>query len=88
MEWANVALACIRGHNDVATTTSRVEDCQQLCEQQTEFSCRSIDFYPDSGACHLSRYNRDSVPSTDDFTQPCYLEGWIYSERLDLGKLQ
>lgn len=83
-EWTSVVSACIRGHNNVVTHSTSVQACQELCEQQDNFRCLSIDFHSNGGNCHLSRYNRNSVPSTDDFTQPCYLDGWLYAEREDL----
>ncbi|KAJ8035993.1 hypothetical protein HOLleu_19842 [Holothuria leucospilota] len=84
-QWANVAPACTRLHNNVERVSSSVEDCQLLCEQEEDFRCLSVDFSSSTRRCLLSRYNRNSVASTDDFTQPCYTDGWVYSERLDLG---
>lgn len=83
-EWTTAVPACIKNLNNVVTEATSVEACQQLCEQRDDFRCLAIDFAANGGRCFLSRYNRNSVPSTEDFYQPCYNEGWVYSERMDL----
>lgn len=84
-EWTDIVLACIRGNDNWSGSASTMEECQELCETREDFRCLSVEFFPSNRTCLHSRYNRNSVPSTDDFTQPCYTTGYQYSERRDLN---
>ncbi|CAH1777597.1 unnamed protein product [Owenia fusiformis] len=54
--WVNMpSNTCIKDHND--KTFSSVPDrqaCRQKCEDETTFTCRSIDYATSTGQCHLS----------------------------------
>ncbi|PIK42908.1 hypothetical protein BSL78_20245 [Apostichopus japonicus] len=80
--WTDIVYGCIRNNNDWAGPTTDILSCQKRCADETSFVCLSVDYK--DGDCHLSRFNRDSIRPTEDYTQPCYVTGWQYSERRDL----
>ncbi|PIK42907.1 hypothetical protein BSL78_20244 [Apostichopus japonicus] len=82
--WTDIVYGCIRGNNDGVGTTTDILSCQKRCEDETSFVCLSVDY--NDGDCHLSRFNRDSIRPTEDYTQPCYVAGCQYSERRHLGR--
>ena len=78
--WTPLRDACIRGRNDRILTVSSVEECMQQCELEQSFVCASIDYNNVTDACHLSQDT--SSDAGTDFTEPCYLDGWVFAERI------
>lgn len=77
-QWIPVRAACIRGRNNAIRTASNLQECQNLCLREGTFLCRSVDYK--GTTCALSEFNR--ATASNDYTEPCFLAGWFYSERI------
>ncbi|PIK40073.1 hypothetical protein BSL78_23079 [Apostichopus japonicus] len=82
--WTIPFSGCIKNFNDKdIREVDDMDDCHQRCEDESEFVCLSVDYKPEEKICFLSRHNRASIRSLGEYTQPCYTEGWKYSEKTD-----
>ncbi len=80
--WSSVSSGCIRGHNNwTFDSVIDLEACKARCIELN--TCCSIDYKPEEERCHLSRYTKGTVEPNTDYTEPCYLPGWKYVERVD-----
>ncbi|CAH1785638.1 unnamed protein product [Owenia fusiformis] len=75
--WAHIENTCIKSENVKIFTSSNVFDCMQACEDETTFTCRSIDYHSGAKECHLAIRHSGNW----QLSSPCYLAGWQYAER-------
>ena len=84
--WSPVREACIRGYNERDIfNVENIEECKQLCMEEENFICHSVDYRSSAQVCHLCKFNQDTISPQSYYTQPCYAPGSSYSERLDIG---
>ncbi|CAL4220329.1 unnamed protein product [Meganyctiphanes norvegica] len=82
--WSKIKYACIRSNNyKTFNGILTMGDCKGKCVNEGGINCQSIDYNSQSKDCHISEARSDS----GDYTEPCYLDGWQYTELLiDAGK--
>ena len=87
--WSKTIRGCIKSLNNGAydVATENIAACKALCENESSFHCCSVDYLTETGRCHLSVETEVSLDNPDDFTAPCYLDGWVFATRLVSGKL-
>ena len=54
----------IYGHNDYRVYTSDVQDCEEMCRNETFFLCLSTDYNVLTGICFLSKDNSLSASTS------------------------
>eukprot|EP00479_Gromia_sphaerica_P010938 TRINITY_DN5204_c0_g1_i2.p1 TRINITY_DN5204_c0_g1~~TRINITY_DN5204_c0_g1_i2.p1 ORF type:complete len:199 (+),score=14.62 TRINITY_DN5204_c0_g1_i2:70-666(+) len=75
----DVVFGCITGNNDVLSQSGMsFGACVERCN--TSPKCTSIEYHDGSQTCHLSTVRR--VTTQDAWTSPCYLDDWIYLEKV------
>ncbi|XP_071855098.1 uncharacterized protein [Apostichopus japonicus] len=79
--WTDDLDACIRSHIMKELEVPDLDACRMMCAQ-TE-GCCSFDYKDSDHQCVLSGYNRATVTPSTDYTEPCYVSGYRYSERVD-----
>ncbi|CAL4065608.1 unnamed protein product, partial [Meganyctiphanes norvegica] len=81
--WSEIENACITGNNYKEFDELTIDDCKEKCVNDGGINCQSIEYHPQSQRCHISEARSDS----EHYTEPCYLDGWQYTELLiDAGK--
>lgn len=75
--------SCIAEINDyIIDGGTTLEGCQEVCDTIKSFTCRSLDWNPVDGRCHLSKEWIATVPPSAVYS-PCYAgPGWIIAERM------
>ena len=53
---------CISGHDDAYINAPSIDDCWQLCTSREDFNCVTMEFFPSTGQCVLSK---DAVGTLD-----------------------
>ncbi|CAL4139237.1 unnamed protein product [Meganyctiphanes norvegica] len=79
--WSQLQNACIRGNNYKIYHGLTIVDCKAKCVNEHRINCHSIDYHPQSQQCQISEAQSDS----NDYTKPCYLDGWQHMDLLFLG---
>ncbi|XP_071854898.1 uncharacterized protein [Apostichopus japonicus] len=79
--WTDDLDACIRSHNMNELEVPDLEACRMMCAQTD--GCCSFDYRDSHHQCLLSAYNRATVTPSTDYTEPAYISGYRYSERVD-----
>ncbi|PIK49880.1 hypothetical protein BSL78_13251 [Apostichopus japonicus] len=79
--WTDDLDACIRSHNMNELEVPDLEACRMMCAQTD--GCCSFDYRDSDHQCLLSAYNRATVNPSTDYTEPAYISGYRYSERVD-----
>ncbi len=64
--------------NNKVIYVRNLAECLHKCMQQTSFNCRSIDYRTSNGCCNLST----STSTSSNYREPCYNNGFVYTERL------
>ncbi|CAL4108123.1 unnamed protein product, partial [Meganyctiphanes norvegica] len=77
-EWSVIQVACIRGNDYKMFKGLTIGDCKGKCVNEDGINCQSIDYHSKSQTCNISEARSDS----EAYTDPCYLEGWQYTELL------
>ncbi|CAL4141739.1 unnamed protein product, partial [Meganyctiphanes norvegica] len=83
-DWSSERNACIKGrNNDVLDRIYSIADCRSLCEDETYYTCRSIEYHKRSYRCVLST----ATSSSSSYKRPCFNGGWTFQE-INGGNLQ
>lgn len=82
--WTEAVMACTLRNQDWHGMATSLSDCQKKCEQESNFTCLSIQYK--GGICRLNRFNRNTIRPTSDYRQPCQFAGWNYAERVLVGQ--
>ncbi len=85
-KWLPAVTACIAGANTLRFAGKTIEECMELCENETSFTCLSIEYYMGATRdfCTVSSESKDTV-DISKYKQPCYdsLTEIIYIQRSD-----
>ena len=62
-KWAEGITGGISANNNrVEKEIESPEECQELCEEEERFECRSIEFNDKEKECHLQTATKESLP--------------------------
>ncbi|CAL4063270.1 unnamed protein product, partial [Meganyctiphanes norvegica] len=77
-EWSDIRNACIKDNNNKDFKGVSIDVCKEKCFNEDSFNCQSIEYRSSDKWCFLSEVRSTS----SDYNVPCYVDGWIYTERL------
>ncbi len=84
-KWQLPRSACLIDNNDKEVTDVTLEECMERCEQETDFTCRSVDYYPlksiSTYTCYLSAESAETV-GYGELSMPCHVNHrYVYIQR-------
>lgn len=81
--WSTPIQACTTNENIYHLVVSNLQECKDMCLEETSTVCLSIDYW--NNACFLGYANQHNIADPSHFTVPCFFPGYVYMERLDVG---
>ncbi|KAK2175819.1 hypothetical protein NP493_705g03035 [Ridgeia piscesae] len=62
-EWTELSNSVLKGYNDLLLTDKdSADECKRICKnQETNFTCRSVEYSKTEASCHLSAATKSTI---------------------------